>query len=311
MTVAWPDAVDEILGGDQAIALAYPTPARGAVVAPVTNFGVRDRQAGTVTVNSSVGMWKKLDRIRRDPHVALAFHTRTHGFSDRPEYVLVQGRATLSAPVENYPDAIGPDWELFDGPRARGRLWNRWLRVYYTRVAVEIAVERVLVWPDLACGGAPEVYGAALPAEDPAAQQPPARGAEPRIDHAKAASRADGLPEVLLGWVGADRFPVVVPVRVAGTDASGVDIDAPAGIVPAGGRRAGLTAHSFTRYVLGQHQRVHTGWLDADTATDRVRYAPHTEAGHRLPPSTVLYRLAVGFGTRRGLRAARRANVRP
>jgi hypothetical protein len=35
-----------------------------------------------------------VDEIDR-PLVALAFHTREHGFSDRPEYVLVQGRAAV------------------------------------------------------------------------------------------------------------------------------------------------------------------------------------------------------------------------
>ena len=86
--------------------LAYVTPASGVVLTPVTNFGVRDREAGTVTVNTSVGAWKKLDRIRRNPHVALAFHTRAHARHDRPEYVLVQGRASLSEPIPDYPASV-------------------------------------------------------------------------------------------------------------------------------------------------------------------------------------------------------------
>jgi hypothetical protein len=112
---------------------------------------------------------------------------------------------------------------------------------------------------------------------------------------------------VLLGWVGADRFPVVIPVEVAGTEQRGIVLDAPAGVVPDGGRRAGLTAHSFARYTFGQNQRKHTGWLEADPAERRVLYAPHTEAGYRLPQSKLLYRIGSGFVTRRGLRAARRA----
>src|SRR5687768_819098 len=95
----WPDAVDEVLGGDQVVMLADATPASGTVLLPLTNFGVRDRAAGTLAaVNSSVGMWHKLERIRANPKVALAYHTRKLGFADGPEYVLVQGRATLSAP---------------------------------------------------------------------------------------------------------------------------------------------------------------------------------------------------------------------
>lgn len=306
MTVRWPDSVDEILGGDQAVMLAYRTPASGVVLAPVTNFAVRDRDAGTITVNSSVGAGKKLDRIRRDPRVALAYHTRVHGFSDRPEYVLVQGEATLSDPIPDYPATIGENWERFDGPRATGPLWDWWMRVYYLRVGIEITAERVTAWPDLGCRGAPEVYGAELPAGPPP-QHLPARGAGPRIDHARAAAGAARLPDVLLGWVGADGFPVAVPVGVAGDEDGGIALDAPDGLVPPGGRRAGLTAHSFTRHVLGQHQQVHTGWLEADPARGRVVYAPHTKAGHRLPPSTLVYRLAVGFATRQRYRTAQRA----
>ena len=98
--VSWPDSVDEVLAGDQTIMLATVTPAEGVVLLPVTNFAVRDREAGTVTAaNSSVGVSKKLERIRRNPRVALAYHTRARGWTVRPQYVLVQGTASLSAPT--------------------------------------------------------------------------------------------------------------------------------------------------------------------------------------------------------------------
>src|SRR5688500_17306242 len=96
-TIAWPQAVDDVLAGDQAVALAHVTPASGAVLTPLNNYGLRDREAGAVApLSSSVGMWRKLDRIQKSPRVAVAFHTREHGFSDRPEYVLVQGYASPS-----------------------------------------------------------------------------------------------------------------------------------------------------------------------------------------------------------------------
>src|SRR5688572_5146695 len=86
-TVRWSDEVDKILEGDIAVALGSVTPAKGVVIAPLTNFATRDRDAGTISVNSSVAAWRKLSRIRRNPRVALAFHTREHGTSTRPEYV--------------------------------------------------------------------------------------------------------------------------------------------------------------------------------------------------------------------------------
>jgi nitroimidazol reductase NimA-like FMN-containing flavoprotein (pyridoxamine 5'-phosphate oxidase superfamily) len=308
MVEMWPDSVDEILGEDQAVALAHVTPAKGVVLTPVTNFALRDRTSGTVAVNSSVGMWRKLEGIRQNPHVAVAFHTREHAATDRPEYVLVQGKASLSQleDRDGWLEAMGDNWERFGGQsRTVGRGWEWWLSAYHWRVNIEIAVERVMVWPNLACAGHPDVYGAPRPAEPPQPQRPPARGTGPRIDHARAAKKAASLPHVLLGWVGADELPMVVPVDVGGAEERGIVVEAPAGLIPPGGRRAGLLAHWFSRHVVGQRQRKHTGWLDSGSG-DRVVYAPHTESGYSLPPWRFAYNAGAGFVTRRGLREARR-----
>src|SRR5439155_3239977 len=171
----WPDSLDEILIGDHAVMLAYVTPARGVVLAPVTNFGLHDRAAGVVMVNSSVGAWKKLDRIRRNPHVALAFHTRAHAEHARPEYVLVQGTAALGPPVEDYPSTILETWDQVEPWRNRAWWWKRWQRIYALRVDIRIAIERIVVWPDLSCTGPPVVYGKPLPEEAPPAQRAPAK----------------------------------------------------------------------------------------------------------------------------------------
>ena len=220
MTVHWPREVDDVLGGDHVVMLAYVTPASGVVLLPVTNFAVRDGDAGTLTaVNSSVAMWRKLDRIRRNPRIALAYHTRTHADNERSEYVLVQGTATLSPPIPDYPGTIIEHWERIEPWSDRNALWEWWQRVYALRVAIEVAVERVVTWPDLACEGAPRVYGAPLP-PPPTPQPSPQKGTGPRIDHERAAAKARHLPEALLGWVGADGFPVVVPVEVAGAESA-------------------------------------------------------------------------------------------
>jgi hypothetical protein len=307
----WPDNVDEILDSDQVVALAYCTPAHGTVLTPLTNFSLRDRDEGTLTaVNSSVGVYKKLERIRANPRIALAYHTRTHGFSDRPEFVLVQGTATLGPAIENYPKRIQPTWERFGGPVDVGRLWNWWLRVYNLRIPIAIAVERVIVWPDRACEGPPEIHGAPITAP-PEPQREPKKGTGPRIDHRRAARRASRLENVLLGWVGADGFPIAIAARPAGATESGIELAVPKGLVPRGGRRAGLLAHEFARYTAGQNLRKHTGWLEAEPGQSHVTYAPHTEAGYHMPSSMTVYRLAAGAGTRRGLEGAREASFAP
>ena len=295
----WPDHVDEILDRDHAIAFATVTPAKGVIITPVTNFGIRDRDAGTLeAVNTSIGLWEKLRRVERDPHVAIAYHTRAHARTDRPEYVLVQGRArTTPQEDRGYLQRHRERWESSAGAYDTNPLWERWRRVYHWRVGIVIDVERVLVWPDLSCRGEPEVHGAPLP-EDLPSQQPPKKGTGPRIDHAKAATRWRKLPDVLLGWTTADGFPMVVPVDVGAADDHGVHLEGP---LPQGARRAGLTAHWFAPFMVGQEQRIHTGWLDGDV------YAPHTKAGYRFPASLLLFRIVGGGAARVGLRRGRKA----
>jgi hypothetical protein len=312
-TVHWPDAVDEIFASDQAVMFAHVTPARGAVLTPLTNFGLRDREAGRMTpLSSSLGMWKKLERIQRNPQVAVAYHSREHSFTARPEYVLVQGRASFSSLADRgeWVEEHRQSWERFIGPRDVG-FWERWTRIYHWRVGIEIEVERVVVWPDLDCRGELELHGVPFPSESPTSQRPPAKGTGPRLNHKRAARRAKRRPHVLLGWVGADGFPVVVPVRISGTEKEGISLEASSGVtIPPGGRRAGLTAHSFGHYTFGQHKHQYTGWIDADRARRGV-YAPHTESGYWLPESEFLYRIGSGFVTRRGFLGGRRAGFLP
>jgi len=163
----WSEHDDAILAGDLTAALALATPAGGAVLSPVAPLGLRDREAATVTFTTSLGFGRKLDRLREEPRMALAYHARDHGFSDRPEFVLVQGRATIvEEPDREYLEGVvQPAAERFMGPAKRGVFWDRWLAAYYAdRVPVHVDVERVVVWPDLRCAGEPEVFGAALPA---------------------------------------------------------------------------------------------------------------------------------------------------
>jgi hypothetical protein len=309
--VTWPDEIDAVLGGDHVIGLGYVTPAHGVVVTPVTNFALRDRARGRIAVNSSVGAWRKLDRIRRNPRVALAFHTRAHAREERPEYVLVQGRASFPWPPDrdSWYDEIGGNWNRVSGvPREVGPLWERWMSIYHWRVNVWIDVERVVTWPDLECRGEPAVHGAPLPAEPPTPQSAPKGGVGPRLAGARAARRLARLPNTLLGWVGSDGFPMVVPASVGATGERGIALTSAAGLPP-GGRRAGLAAHRFTRGAIGQRQRIHTGWLDVGDGG--AVYAPHTGSGYWMPPSAFVYKIAVGAETRRRLRAARRAGAFP
>jgi hypothetical protein len=310
--VTWPDDIDQIITGDLTAALAYSTPAGGAVVTAVAPLGLRDRDAGTVTFTTSLGFGRKLERIQRNPRIALAYHAREHGFAQSSEFVLLQGEATPETqPDRAYlEDVIGPHAERFMGPAKRGRLfWDRWLQEYYAdRVPVTIRVERVIAWPDPEAAGPPRVFGVPLPEQQPASQEEPKNGAGPRLDSARAARRIGALPNQLLGFLGADGYPDVRPVRIGTGEPGGIVLTA-AQPLPPGGRRAGLLAHRYNARLVGLEARGHTGWLTV--GDDRVRgvYAPHTEFGFRAPANKTLLLLANGFLAKRGLRQARRQAV--
>src|SRR3954468_24801935 len=80
--LVWPDEVDDVLGGDLTCAIAYVTPARGAVVTAVAPIGLRGREANTVGFTTSLGFGRKLDRLRQEPRIAMAYHAREHGLGD-------------------------------------------------------------------------------------------------------------------------------------------------------------------------------------------------------------------------------------
>src|ERR671939_1965358 len=125
MAASWSDEVDAVIGGDLTAALAYVTPAGGAVVTAVAPIGLRDRERGTVGFTTSLGLSKKLERIRQNPRVALAYHAREHGFADGSRFVLVQGDAALTLePDRAYLDTeIEPRAERFLGARKSGPFW--------------------------------------------------------------------------------------------------------------------------------------------------------------------------------------------
>ncbi|MFF2112149.1 hypothetical protein [Rhodococcus koreensis] len=307
MPVTWSDDVDEVIRDDLTCGFAYVTPAGGAVVTAVSPLGLRDRENGTVGFTTSLGFGRKLERIRGEPRVALAYHAREHGIGQgtNPRYVLVQGDATYDpTPDPELLEDIGRRSVPYAGEPRHGVFWDRWLSAYYTdRVPVTVTVTRVVSWPDLRTTGEPEVYGAPLPDADAAPQAPPKKGTAPRVDAVKTGERARKLPHVLLAYREADGYPTVVPVDVNSASSEGVRLRVPAG-VPQGGRRAGLLAHAYRRQLVGLESRQNTGWLEV-TGTEAV-YSPHTQAGFTAPPNKTILLLANGFLARRGLAKARK-----
>ncbi len=297
----WSDSDDAVIGGDLTAALAYATPAGGAVATAVAPIGLRDRDAGTVAFTTSLGFGRKLERIAANPRVALAYHAREHGFSRESRFVLVQGKATYDARPDPkiLEEWVQPASTRFLGRPRSGFFWDRWLKAYYDdRVLVTVDVERVVSWPDLGCTGEPAVAGTPRPGAAPPSQPPPAKGTAPRLDVARAARRLRRMPHVLVAYLDAERFPVIVPIDVEADSPAGIELSGP---LPADGRRAGMLGHRYEPQLVGLEARQHTGWLEDG------RYAPHTETGFQAPANKTLLLLVNGYMARRGLkRAARR-----
>ena len=87
-----------------------------------------------------------------------------------------------------------------------------------------------------------------------------------------------------------------MPVSVGASSPTGMAL---AGLLAAGGRRAGVLGHRYEPKLIGLESRQYTGWLqDGD-------YAPHTENDFRAPANKTLLLLGNGFMARRGLKQAR------
>lgn len=304
--VRWPDEVDEVIRGDLTAAAAYVTPAGGAVVTSVCPLGIDRREEAEVGFTTSLGFAKKLERIIADPHVALAYHAREHGFSASPAFVLAQGLASVDLrPSRARLEAIAPQGERFLGQFMRGAVWDQLLReYYYERVFVDVTVDRIASWPDLSAFGQMRVFGASWPGP-PGPQAPPKNGTSPRVDVARAAGRIGVLPHRVLAYRGADGFPVMVPVELAGHDAAGLQLVTADGLLPPGGRRAGLLAHAYRPQLIGLATRTFTGWLEvADDGT--AVYAPHTCKGFVAPALKKLLLVSNGLFAKYGLWQARR-----
>jgi hypothetical protein len=307
--VRWGDEADDVMLGDLTVAAAYLTPAGGAVAVGVSPCGLSDRGRGTVGFTTSLGFGKKLERIVRDPHVALAYHARDHGFSASSRYVLTQGIASVDLqPSPSRLQAFGPQATRHLGELKQGPIWDRLLREYYAeRVFVDVDVARVVSWPDLGAAGEPEVAGAALPAPPPP-QDPPKGGTGPRVDVTRTAGQLAPLAHRLLAWRDTDGFPFVVPVALGGHDAGGLRLVAPPGLLPAGGRRAGLLAHSFRPKLVGLSTRILTGWLTVADDGAAV-YAPHTSRGFMAPPRKNLLLVSNGLMAKVGHWQSRRSGA--
>ena len=212
-----PTSVDEIIGGDLTAALAYVTPAGGAVVTAVAPIGLRDRAAGTVTFTTSLGLGAQAGADRAQPPRGARLPRARARLCRRLRVRARPGRRAAG-------DRAGPQL-----PRGHGEAPGDALHgtAEGGKAVLGPVAARVLPGPHPGGGGrrAPDRLGGrpvrrpartrsgTAAAGEPPAQDEPAKGAGPRVDSERAAARLRSLDHLLLAYVGADGYPEVVPVR--------------------------------------------------------------------------------------------------
>ena len=205
-------------------------------VAPI---GLRDRDRGTSASPPRSASRKKLDRIRSEPRVALAYHAREHGDADRrgvrarpgPRRA---GRAT-DARASARSCAARPSSHLGARPQRTASGTAGCASTTWSGSRSGCTWTGSPVWPDLRCAGEPELFGLP-PAAPPDPQRAPAKGTGPRRGHEAGRRGGCSRPRTCcsLTWP-SDGYPAIGPVDIRATDATGVELSAAPGVDP--GRR--------------------------------------------------------------------------
>jgi hypothetical protein len=262
---------------------------------------------GSLAVTTALGMPRKAEEARADPHVSLLFSDATGAGLARPSMVLVQGTANvedgdLDANRRRYrTDTAGKP----TGPRQAppgGRFdW------YFTRIYIRIKPERVCVWSDGDCGRLPEVYGE-LP--DTPVAAPPHHGGNAR-PHRRIAEIGGRYETAVLSLVGADGYPLSVRVPMT-ADRRGrsiaIDVE-PAGVELRPGPVC-VTAHDHDPELRWTRNFQVRGDLVSDSLGWMV--VPHRVVdGFELPPTVSFMRAIANVPKiRRFRKTARRERER-
>ena len=264
MPVSWPDDVDEVLGGDMTAALAYVTPAGGTVVTAVAPCGLRDRDAGHGHLHHLV---RPAQEARADRSATRTSRSPTTPASTASptatQFVLVQGsaRPIPATDLDWNENVLGPAAARFMGRSAhRGLLGSLAARVLRRPRAGDRST-----WSESWSGrrstasGEPEVHGSPRPAApEPAVRAEEGhRAARRRRRRPPASSPASptcccpgASPTAIRRWcrcASSERGRRRHPPRAG------------AAPLPAGGRRAGVLAHSYEANLTGLRSRQHTG----------------------------------------------------
>ena len=242
------------------------TRALAPMMVTITPFVADDR--ATLDVYTGLTYPTKAERARRNPKVSLLYCDPVGSGLDQPPVVLVQGLATVrDADVQANTDryvrlAMAKTPAAFKGQPKFLLRTGAW---YFAAIWVQVTPMRIWWWDSPTMRNQPDQWVApaetVAPPSDPA---PPGRqpGAwlEPASDwHATARDVIPRLEQRSLAWVGADGFPVSVPVTSLDHTERGFRLHVGHHLPGAPAGPACLTVHTHPKEFTSQENRTLIG----------------------------------------------------
>jgi hypothetical protein len=311
---------------DRSITVEYTslTRAGAPIMVPVTPYVSDDRT--TLDVSTGLTYPTKAERARRNPKVSLLYSDPLGSGLVRPPVVLVQGLATvrdtdLQANCDQYVRRV-----MAKTPAAFKGMPKFLLRSvgwYFTRIWVHVTPVRVWWWDSDAMTSEPGQWVAlpetSVPPSDPAPPgKPPAAWLEPPADwRSTARDVISRLDQRSLAWVGADGFPLSVPITGLEQTEIGFRLQIGRHLpgTPAG--PACLTAHAHPEVFTGQENHTFIGDVRRSGAGDQYDFlveralADWSIAGNKVVRTLGFLRKGRSLKPRLAAEAARRGQPVP
>ncbi|MCE5288987.1 MAG: hypothetical protein LLG14_07045 [Nocardiaceae bacterium] len=257
---------------DGAITVDYTsvTGSGNPITVPLTPY--LDVDARTLDVSTGLTYAAKAERARRNPKVSLLYSDPLGSSAVNPPVVLVQGYATVcDRDLQSNTDRYVRESmaKLPAGYKGQPRFVLRTLDWYFARIWIKVTPTRVTWWPSRALDETPFVWEAPADRVAPPSDPPPdgknpnAWLPQPADWRASAGSVGTRLDMQELSWVGADGFPMCIPVRATPID-SGFRLTFGAMAPPVPDGPACLVAHTHSPAFETQENRTFIGTITRD-----------------------------------------------
>ena len=262
----WPQELMAVFERSVTVEYASLTRTGAPVTVPTTPY--LGATGETLDVSTGLTYPAKAERARRDPRVALLFADPVGSGLDAPPVVLVQGLATvrdsnLQANTDRY---VRLSMEKLPAATAgRPRAVLRRMAWYYARIWIEITPLHMRWWPSRDLEGAPEEWNAPAGTAAPLSDPPPPGGAPgawiapPKAWRPVAEDALGRLPLHDLTVVGANGFPLCLPVSGTELVADGLRLHLGNGAPAIEAGPACLTMHMHPEQFTGQENRTLVG----------------------------------------------------